>query len=353
MYTLLQRFCQLSFKERFILYNSVFESEIAINHLITLFRCETKDTQIAILAALTPSEVAWFNRMAAEFPTDTEPEEAIYYLENEFLKLPILIEEYQKKEKYAQEQIRLRRDWMKHVNPEVLSDQNLGIQVPPQVKKAPINTSLVELPAPENIKLIKPTILDCIKDRASRRLFNDTPLSKQDLSYLLWATQGVRKQATDRPVHFKVVPSGGARQPFETYLLINHVKDIEQGIYRYLPFDHKLVLLSQPENAKEKMEEYCYNQSFCGYCAVCFIWTAIPYRTEWRYNYAASKDILVEAGHICQNLYLACESLQIGTCAILAYDQQKLDDFIGVDGENEFVVYLSPVGKFGNEKGTL
>ncbi len=56
--------------------------------------------------------------------------------------------------------------------------------------------------------------------------------------------------------------------------------------------------------------------------------------------------MLLDAGHVCQNLYLACEGIGTGTCAIAAYDQEKVDKIIGVDGENEFSVYLSPVGKY-------
>jgi SagB-type dehydrogenase family enzyme len=58
----------------------------------------------------------------------------------------------------------------------------------------------------------------------------------------------------------------------------------------------------------------------------------------------AHKVMLLDAGHLCQNLYLACEAIGLGTCAIGAYDQNKIDTFINVDGEDEFVVYLSPVG---------
>ncbi len=57
------------------------------------------------------------------------------------------------------------------------------------------------------------------------------------------------------------------------------------------------------------------------------------------------KDIAMEAGHICQNLYLAAESIGGGACAILGYDQASIDEFVGVDGKEEFVIYLSPAGK--------
>lgn len=82
-----------------------------------------------------------------------------------------------------------------------------------------------------------------------------------------------------------------------------------------------------------------------GESAVVFVWTTIPYRTEWRYSAIAYKGILVDVGHVCQNLYLACEAIGVGTCAILAYEQKAVDNLIGVDGENEFTIYLAPVGR--------
>jgi nitroreductase len=53
----------------------------------------------------------------------------------------------------------------------------------------------------------------------------------------------------------------------------------------------------------------------------------------------------MDAGHLCQNLYLACEAIRAGTCAIAAYHQQLMDELLGVDGEEEFTLYLAPVGK--------
>ena len=66
---------------------------------------------------------------------------------------------------------------------------------------------------------------------------------------------------------------------------------------------------------------------------------------EWRYGEACYKVIALDAGHICQNLYLACEAIEAGTCAIAAYDQEKADALVGADGEEEFVIYMAPIGK--------
>ena len=59
----------------------------------------------------------------------------------------------------------------------------------------------------------------------------------------------------------------------------------------------------------------------------------------------SAKVIAQDSGHLCQNLYLACEAIGAGTCAIGAYDQDKIDPVLGVDGEDEFTIYVAPVGK--------
>jgi SagB-type dehydrogenase family enzyme len=66
---------------------------------------------------------------------------------------------------------------------------------------------------------------------------------------------------------------------------------------------------------------------------------------EWRYGIAAHKVIAIDAGHVCQNLYLACEAIGAGACAIAAYDQEGMDKLLRIDGDDEYAVYLASVGK--------
>lgn len=143
----------------------------------------------------------------------------------------------------------------------------------------------------------------------------------------------------------RVVPSGGARHPFETYLIVDRVDGLDKGIYRYLPFQHRLCRVKDGLPDSERLIEAINGQRQLSRAAVTFVWAAMPYRTEWRYSIVAHKDIAIEAGHICQNLYLSCEAIDAGTCAIANYNQEVIDSIIGVDGEDEFTVYLAPVGK--------
>jgi SagB-type dehydrogenase family enzyme len=227
----------------------------------------------------------------------------------------------------------------------VQSDQQRGIPMPAQQQPYDPAARLIDLPAPDRTILSKPGLFECIAERESRRNYTGESLTLQELAYLLWATQGVRKVSLGGKVSLRTVPSSGGRNPLETYLAVNRVQGIEPGVYRYLPLEHRLVHLFDDENLAKKMGDLAMKQPFAGQGAVCFIWSAVPYREEWRYGTDAAKSILIDAGHVCQNLYLACESIGCGTCAISAYCQEDLDRFLGLDSDDELVVYLAPVGK--------
>jgi SagB-type dehydrogenase family enzyme len=225
------------------------------------------------------------------------------------------------------------------------TDQQLGKPQPPLQQPYPDDAALLDLPAPQALTLAPVSLFEALRSRKSRRKYSDDPLSLDELAFLLWATQGVRRVMRGNRAVFRTVPSAGARHPFETYLVINHVDGVEPGLYRYLSLDHKLCFLYNQPDLAQRAAEACHHQTFVAQSAVTFVWAAIPYRTEWRYDRAAPKLIALDAGHVCQNLYLACEAIGAGACAIAAYNQELLDALLRVDGEDEFALYVAPVGK--------
>jgi len=247
------------------------------------------------------------------------------------------------------------RQHLRNPSPEALesyeSDQRKGVTPPPLEKPIEAGAKMIPLVPADKIALgTMPlgtvSLVDAIRNRESRRQFSSEALTLEELSFLLWATQGIRRIHPQRVWAMRNVPSGGCRHPFETYLWVRNVESVPQGLYRYAPLEHKLVAVEAPgAEAQASLAEVCYGQEFVDKAAVTFVWTAIPYRTEWRYGPDSLKDILLSCGHICQNLYLACESIGAGTCAIVAYNQDALDRFLGVDGVDEISLYVAPVGK--------
>ena len=224
------------------------------------------------------------------------------------------------------------------------TEQNKGIEAPPIQKPYPNDAKLIDLVVEDKweekytIPLAK-----AIKNRKSHRNYNGDPLNLDELSFLLWAVQGLRY--IEGVNGFRNVPSAGCRHSMETYLAVFNISGLETGIYRYLPLSHQLVLEFKVENLNQKLINATFGQQFVGLSAVTFIWTAIPKRMEWRYGPVSHKVIAMDAGHMGQNLYLACEAINSGTCAIAAYDQDYADEILNLDGVDEFVIYLAPVGK--------
>ncbi len=230
------------------------------------------------------------------------------------------------------------------------SDQTKGLPFPPLQKEIPAGASLsVNLPDPDPGLIIKSDFFQLIQERESRRQYTPESISMTELSFLLYTTQGVKEVVGEGYATRRPVPSAGARHPFETYLALNRVEDLTPGIYRYLPLNHQLLFLEETDQLPDLLATANLGQRFVGQAAGVFIWSCIPYRAEWRYMDHGHKNMLLDAGHICQNLYLAAEALGLGTCAIGAYDQAAMDALLELDGVDEYVVYLAPVGKIPQE----
>ena len=225
-----------------------------------------------------------------------------------------------------------------------LTPQSIGDPPPNVQKPASPDATLIQLPDQSQWQIPSCDLKTAIANRESHRRFTNDPLSIEELAFLLWTTQGVRVKINEAAV-LRTVPSAGCRHPFETYLAVLNVSGLRSGIYRYLPLDNALVYEKDVDDLGSYLTAATHGQRFAGQAAVTFLWSVIPERTEWRYAEASYKVIALDAGHVCQNLYLACEAIDAGTCAIAAYNQTLADELLGVDGTNEFTVYIAPVGK--------
>jgi SagB-type dehydrogenase family enzyme len=224
------------------------------------------------------------------------------------------------------------------------SDQEKKLPPPPLQKPYPEDALLVDLIAPQDLTLGQMPLREAIARRRSHRKYLDAALTLEEVSFLLWATQGIDRTLPEIQASLRTVPSAGARHPFETYLLVNRADGLEPGLYRYLPLEHKLCFLYNCEDLVEQVHQACRKQ-YVKNSALVFLWTAIPYRAEWRYTILAHKAIALDAGHLCQNLYLAAEAIGAGACALAAYDQEMMDRVLQVDGQEEFAIYAATLGK--------
>jgi SagB-type dehydrogenase family enzyme len=224
------------------------------------------------------------------------------------------------------------------------SDQNKGLPQPPLELDYDKSNGVVDLQAPSKIGIAPFDLRKAIEGRRSVREYSDRPLTLDELSWLLWCTQGV-KEVVGRPVTLRTVPSAGARHAFETYVLANRVEGLKPGLYRFLATKHKLAEFSLEMGIADEVTEACWRQGIVRRSAATFIWVAVAYRMCWRYGERGYRYLHLDAGHVCQNLYLAAEAIGGGACAIGAYYDEQINGLLGLDGEEQFVIYIATVGK--------
>lgn len=219
-----------------------------------------------------------------------------------------------------------------------------GGEQPPLELPWPQEAALIPLPEPKDLAVPSADLRTMIEQRRSLRKYAMQPLTLAELSYLLWLTQGI-KRVTARPATLRTVPSAGARHAFETYLLVNRVEGLEPGLYRYIATRHALLRLDAPEDVAVLFTQACHEQEHVLQSAVTFCWVAVTERMAWRYVERSMRYLHLDAGHVCQNLYLAAESIGCGVCAIAAFDDEKTNALVGADGVERFAIYLGTVGK--------
>ncbi len=183
------------------------------------------------------------------------------------------------------------------------------------------------------------TLHEVIQKRQSLRTYKPEPLSFDHLSYLCYETSHMHSYGEGRSK--RVIPTAGATHSLETYVYVNDVEGVKQGLYHFHPESGNLGLINSDFD-KNAFNKSLFNQ--LRGAPVVFIWSAIPYRGEYKYSYMAHKMIAMEAGHVCQNLYLAAEAIEGGAVAIGSYDQDEVDSLMGFDTNNEFVIYIATVG---------
>jgi len=197
----------------------------------------------------------------------------------------------------------------------------------------------------KEIKLPKPryesdvSVEEAILNRRSVRSYTDKPLSLEDISQLLWAAQGI----TDKEKKFRAAPSAGALYPLEIYLVAGNVTSLDDGVYRYDPFNHKILKHKEGDYRKD-LSLSALGQSCVKNGAIDIVIAAVYERITGKYGERGIKYTYMEAGHVAQNVYLQAETLVLGTVVVGAFMNDKVKEVIGMK-EEETPLYILPVGR--------
>ncbi len=225
------------------------------------------------------------------------------------------------------------------------SDQECGLSRPDAIKAR--SGELFALPAVGKLDFGKLSLQEAITQRRSLRKYSEEPLSLEELSFLLYCSSWARDFRSNERMEITLrnVPSAGSRHPLETFLDVRRVSGLKSGLYYYHPIKHCLILIDESPEIHDRIFEACFRQEMIKTAAVNFFFTAVPYRTAWRYGQRGYRYLYLDAGHVGQNLHLAAEGIGGGACMIGAYLDEAINEALRVDGNQEFVIYAAAIGK--------
>ncbi|MBI5968791.1 MAG: SagB/ThcOx family dehydrogenase [Deltaproteobacteria bacterium] len=246
------------------------------------------------------------------------------------------------------------------------SEQKIGEQFQEETKYArsphwPISSAKKSLPrplkpsSPQLISLSQPhldngpNLWKVLLHRRSIREYSQVPLSLEELSNLLWATQGITAKAS--LPWYRTAPSAGALHPIDSYLVVNRVERLEPGIYFLRVQDFSLEVKNKGDFSRQ-IAQAALDQQMAQAAAVVFVWVGVIRRCRQKYRQRAYRYVYLDCGHLGQNLYLAATAMNLGCCGIAAFYDDEVNELVGVDGHEETAIYLATVGRKESSSNT-
>lgn len=139
---------------------------------------------------------------------------------------------------------------------------------------------------------------------------HDARLTLNDLSYILYHTNGITRQAggLGMKYYFRAAPSAGALYPTEIYVAIRDVEGTQKGLYYYSVKDDALYLVRAGDVAKEIIDSSGTEVS-PELISALVIFTGIAHRTMWKYGERGARYVSLDTGHAAANNVLIGNAL--------------------------------------------
>jgi len=198
-------------------------------------------------------------------------------------------------------------------------------------------------PAPEGAAVLERVLAA----RRTVREFDRRPVPLVDLAATVrgtWGRTGWLDAGVFGRLPRKTSPSAGSLHPIECYLLAWNVSGLPAGLYHYDVASDALRRL-RSGNLRAAAVRAASGQAWVGRAAFVCVMTAVFERTLWKYQIESAYRVLwLDAGHLAQTFCLLATSRGLGPFTTAAIQDTFLEKLIGLDGVEEFAVYLCGAG---------
>ncbi len=203
----------------------------------------------------------------------------------------------------------------------------------------------VQMPTEHRIN--EENFLKLVLRRKSSRDYTSEPINLQDIATILFLSYGIRLElpvSKDQPIPYLLnSPSGGGLMSVQLYFVAMNIAKLRRGLYKFDPASFSLKLISHGE-IRGKMYELCSYQDWITRAGGVFVLISDLDRLNWKYENRSYRLTHLDAGVLGQSLHLAATSVGLGSSMLFGFFDDDMNQFIGVDGDRQFVSLLLPVG---------
>ena len=182
-----------------------------------------------------------------------------------------------------------------------------------------------------------------LRRHTARALAPTPPADLLALATLLHFGYGVTRRDEHYPRAFRTVPSGGAVYPLELYVHAAHVEGLDPGLYHFDPLEHALRRVGDGDHTERLASSLVFADVVVAASLVVFV-TALFERSTMKYGDRGYRFVLLEAGHVAQNVNLAAAALGLGCVNLGGYFDHDVDALLGLDGLTHSTIYMVAIG---------
>ncbi|OIO02383.1 hypothetical protein AUJ67_02805 [Candidatus Desantisbacteria bacterium CG1_02_49_89] len=170
---------------------------------------------------------------------------------------------------------------------------------------------------------------EAIQKRRSMRAYKNQALTKEQVSQILWAAQGI----TDPDGKKRAAPSAMAMYPLEIYAVC------PEAAYHYIPKDHAVEKVGDGDLRKS-----LGGQKTSSEAAMVIVITAVPTLFSSRVDENNKmKFIYLEAGHCAQNILLQAVALGLAGVPMAGYSEESISKALSLPADRK-PIYIISVG---------
>ena len=202
------------------------------------------------------------------------------------------------------------------------------------------------IPLPLERTRLNLSVEEAITRRTTARNMAPVPIRLEDAATLLYCAYGITRQniGTNFPRPFRTVPSGGALYPLELFFYSEHVQGLAPGIYYYNPTVNALSRVREG-NESQRLAGVLVQPELVEQASMIVFITALFERSTFKYGDRGYRFVLLEAGHVAQNLNLAAVGLGLSCVNLGGFFDRRADDLLDLDGLAHSTVYLIAIGQ--------